>query len=216
MALRLVRFALLLAPALVLLCLAMPRLITGLALDAAFPVPAGMATNRTFSTETYEKTGAVLAASVPGDGETRLLRAQALWLAGRPASEVRPLAEQALQRAPASIQGWMLLSEVALRDDPAMSARALSVALELSPYDYWLVGRKTRAGASLWDRLDPVAQKSLLTQATLIWVPGGQKSELLPLVRAPGGAALLTRAITSDNEIRAINRFISSQRRSRR
>ena len=212
---RILRIVFLLAPAVILLWLALPRFFGGLALDATFPVPAGMATNRVFGRETYARTAAVLAVADPADGETQLLRAQAIVQSGAPALVVRPMVERALGQAPASIQGWMLLAEVSLGADPEAAARALEVAIDLSPQDYWLVGRKARAGAQLWDRLDAEARPNLLYQARQIWAEPSLRSELLPLIRVQGGSALMTRAIARREEIRAINRYISRLRRTR-
>lgn len=207
---RILRILLLLAPPVILLWLALPRFFSGLAVDATFPVPAGMVTNRSFARETYSRTAAVLAVVDDADSENQLVRAQAIYRAGAPALIVRPMIERALIAAPTSIQGWMLLSEVTQNIDPPVAVEALAITLDLSPQDYWLVGRKTRVGAKLWDRLDDRVRQTLLQQARLVWISADlREQELLPLVRVEGGGALLTRAIVERNEIRAINRYIS-------
>ena len=212
---RILRIVLLLAPPLILMALALPRFFGGLALDATFPVPAGMASNRVFSRETYARTAAVLAVVDPADGEAQLLRAQAISQAGAPAVIVRPMVERALGQAPTSIQGWMLLSEASLGADPASAVKALQMVMDLSPHDYWLVGRKTRTGARLWERLSPDTQQDLLYQARRVWTAPSLRSELLPLIRVEGGSMLMTRAIAQPDEIRALNRYISHLRRTR-
>jgi len=209
---RLLRPLLLAMPAVLLLALAIPRYMAGLALDATFPVPAGIAANRGFSQPVYRKTAALLSTAASGDGETQIIRAQALWLAGADPATVLPIAGLGLTHSPASIQGWMTMAELIQGRDPAGAAKALSTVLELSPYDYWLVGRKTRAGAVLWNDLAPDARAQLITQARLLWTQEEMRPQILPLLQVQGGGALLTQAIVDPNEIRAINRYVTRMR----
>jgi hypothetical protein len=195
-----------------LLVLAVPRYVAGLAVDATFPVPAGIASNRIFSPQVYRKTAALLSEAAKGDGEAQITRAQALWLSGADPATVLPIAELGITHSPTSIQGWTLLAEILPGRDPAGAAKALSLALELSPYDYWLVGRKTRAGAALWNELAPDARAQVITQARLLWTQPEMRPQILPLLKAQGGAALMTRAIADPDEIRALNRYAARMR----
>ena len=204
--------ALVFVSVLLIVALALPRFISGLAYDTAFPIPAGMAANRIYSKEVYAKTAAVLALADSDDGETQIARAEAAWRAGAPPHLIQPIIERALAHSPASIQGWTLLSEVAQLRDRAKGTAALTISLELSPYDYWLIGRKSRAGAPLWDALSPDSRDMLLRQARLLWKNESLRSEIEPLLAVKGGPQLMTRAIADDEIIRALNRMVARKR----
>ena len=207
------RAIVLLLPPAALISLALPRLVTGLALDESFPVPAAMESDRSVAQEDYRRTGVVLSVASPVDGETQVDRAEALWLSGRDATVVLPVVTQGLVRSPASIRGWTVLAQVLQKIEPNRAAEALTIALELSPYDYSLVGRKTRAGAPLWNSLPEDARNQLVAQARLLWSHDEMRPQVLSLVAVPGGADLMTRALSDPDTIRAVNRYVTRSRR---
>ncbi len=202
---------LLFLPAILVLVLAIPRLITGLAVDEVFPVPDGIVSNQIFSPARYRQTAAVLSVADSKDGQTQVMRAAALRLSGAPADQVMPVISEALQQSPASVQGWMLLTETLERIDQARAVVALDTVLEMSPFDYWLIIHKARAGALLWKRLDPEARQQVLIQTRLLWTRPELRSLIPSLLSVPGGASLMTTAIQDPEQIRAINRFVRQQ-----
>ncbi len=199
-------------PAALLLLLAIPRFVAGLAVDGTFPVPAGIATNRTFSKQEYQKAAALLSLAAAGDGESQIARAQALWRSGADPATVLPIVRGGMARSPTSIQGWTVLAEMLQGQDPAGAAKALSLALDLSPHDYWLVGRKTRAGAALWKDLTPDARTQVITQARLLWTQEEMRPQILPVLQIQGGASLMTQAIADPDDIRTLNRYVVRMR----
>jgi len=205
---RLLRPLIILLPCVILIALAVPRFFTGLAVDEAFPVPDGIATNRSFSPRQYQAAAAVLALASRADGETQISRAQALQLGQSGTVEVLPITLEAVGHSPTSIQGWTFLAETLRASDPARATEALSLALELSRYDYWLAGRKARAGAMLWNSLGPEARAQVLDQARLLWITEELRPQIRDLLNVKGGPALMTAAVADPEQIRAINRYV--------
>lgn len=202
-----------LAPALLVTLAAVPRITSGLALEAAFPVPTYIAMNVSLPTKSYKAAAALLARASASDGETQILRAEAARLGGVPDREVVPIVENGLSSDPASSRGWTLLSETLTHTDRARSAKALGIALELSPYDYFLAGRRTRDGAALWDILPADSRALLIRQAALLWTEPLLHREIIPTLSAPGGAALMTRALSDDpDQIRKLNQWVLRHR----
>ena len=199
-------------PAVLLIVLAGPRFFTGLALEEVYPVPDGIVTNRYFAPATYADAASFLSLTDAADGDSQATRAAALWHSGEHVVPIGPILVAALSRSPSSIQGWVLLAESLETADRKRAATALSVGLELSPFDYWLVGRKARAAAVLWSDLDSDARQQATAQAAMLWTEEDLRPQIVPLVSVKGGAALLTRAITDPDQIRAINRYISKVR----
>ena len=203
----------LLLPAVLVSALAIPRFISGLALEAAYPVPPYIAKNVILPRKTYAAAAEVLSHADPRDGETQIVRAEAAHLAGEPDATVLPIIENGLSHDPASARGWTLLCEVLQRTDRARSAKALIIALELARYDYFLAGRRARDGAVLWDAIAPDDRSLVLRQAQLLWTEPQLHSEILPLLSAPSGAALMTRALSDDpQQIRKLNRWVARRR----
>jgi hypothetical protein len=208
----LLRIALLM-PAVFLTLAAVPRFVSGLAWEAAFPVPVAMSINAPQTPHAYTAAASILAHADPADGEAQIARAQAAIYAGEPSANVVPILEDGLAHAPASALGWTLLSELLSRTDRGRAAVALGLALELAPYDYFLAGRRARAGAGLWEALPDDARRDLLRQTQLLWGDKSLHKELRPLLRAPGGAMLITRAFADQpDDLRAINRMVLRER----
>ncbi len=95
----------LLAPALLLILVATPRLQSGLAIDAAYPVPVLMIADVSLPQSSYLDTAAILATAHRDDGETILQRAEALALAQLQAENVVELLQDGLAKSPASVRG---------------------------------------------------------------------------------------------------------------
>ena len=206
------RAIVLLLPAAALISLATPRLMTGLAVDETFPVPAAMSTGRSVGQEDYRRTARFLSFANSHDGDTQVDRAEALWLSGAGVAVVLPIITGGLSQSPASIRGWTLLAQILQKTEPKRAGEALAVALELSPYDYWLPGPKTRAGAPLWNVLPADARAQLVAQAGMLWSHDDMRPQILPLLEVPGGPELMTKAISDPNTIRAVNRYVSHMR----
>ena len=203
----------LLLPAVLVSVLAIPRFVSGLALEAAYPVPPYIAKNVVLPRKSYATAAAILSHADPSDGETQIARAEAAHLAGEPDAQVIPIVENGLSHDPASARGWTLLCEVLQRTDRARSAKALTIALELARYDYFLAGRRARDGAVLWDAIAADDRPLLLRQAQLLWTEPQLHSEIPPLLNTPGGAALMTRALSDDpQQIRSLNRWVARRR----
>jgi hypothetical protein len=203
----------LLLPAVLVVAAAVPRLVSGLALESAFPVPAYIVKNVTLPRKSYAAAAAVLAHADSRDGETQILRAEAAHMGGVPDGQVIPIVENGLRHDPASARGWTLLSELLLPTDRARAGKMLTTALELGPYDFFLAGRRARDGARLWDAMPQDGQSLVLRQARLLWTETQLRDQLIPLLDTPGGAVLMTRALDNDpSQIRDLNRWVARHR----
>jgi hypothetical protein len=204
---RLVFRILLLAPAVALLIPAIPRLYSGTAVEAAFPVPVYMAMDVVLPHAAYEGAARALSHAAAQDGEARIAQAEAAALAGHPAAEIAALLQAGLTRAPMSVRGWTLLAELP-PTGPAPRRQALRNAIALGPYEVSLSGRRVRRAALLWEEMTPEAREATLRQARLLWREPALRGQIRPLLRAPGGAVLLTRAFAQDPaSLAALNRW---------
>ena len=204
----------LLLPA-ILIALTIPRLKSGLSENSAFPVPTYMIMNVALPRQSYAQAAEILAHSDPNDGGVRIAAAEAAANAGSLPTRVVDLVRQGLEHSPVSARGWTLLAEQELRENNSRhGAQALSMALVLGPYDYWIAGRRARAGAALWNDLSPDDQRAVENQARLLWETPGLRTNLLTLLRVKNGPYVLTRAMGNDSQkIRTLNRWISQAER---
>ena len=203
----------LLLPVVLVTVAAIPRIVSGLALETAFPVPSYIVKNVVLPRKSYAAAAIVLSHADPRDGETQILRAEAAHSGGAPDSQVIPIVENGLGYNPTSARGWTLLSELLMSSDRQRAGKVLITALEMAPYDYFLAGRRARDGALLWDVIPDDGRPLLLRQTRLLWTEAFLHDELLPLVQTPGGAPLMTRALGEDPvTIRALNRWVAMRR----
>jgi len=203
-------------PALLLVFTAIPRLQSGLALEAAFPVTDSVPRNVPLSEgASYADAARALSQAPASDGATEILRAEAMRLGGADDAAYLPVLTAGLKAHPASARGWTLYAEAALAAaDPERAAAALSLSLRLAPLDYRLVFQRARAGAGLWQRLDEEAQTLLFRQSALLWSEEPYRREYLnEVLLTPGGPGLMARALADQpEELRALNRFTERRR----
>jgi hypothetical protein len=199
------------APAVVLASLALPRLMSGLALLLVLPVPYVIDANGQLPARAYKAAQNVLAHVSTFDGQAKIWQAGAAYLAASPVEDVRSILVPALERTPSSPEGWTLLAEIEAPGNPKRAASALGLALQLAPFDYWLASRRANAGARLWDALSMEERDSLLRQTRLLWSEKQLRDKIVSLFAAPEGAALAGRAFANDPDIlRELNRRASS------
>ncbi len=204
----------LLGPAIAVTFAAVPRLVSGLALEAAFPPTAYMVINIAMPEHTYAQSAQILSHASLGDGETQLLRAEAAERT-RPKSPdaVIPLAERALSYAPADARGWIVLAEALRPQDPRKAAAALTLAIELAPREYFLIVPRVLAGAPLWAYLPQETRDTLLGDARFLVQDRNFHAALRSLLAVEGGPQLVTRALAGHpDQIRALNRELAHER----
>ena len=205
--------AILLSPSIVLLIAAVPRFASGVALEAAFPVPSYMVTDRSLPINTYRATFHVLEGASVSDGETQIARARAAYLSGEVGPKFNALVDQGLSHAPASVAGWTLLSVLRTPAGEMQAADAIAVALELAPHDYYLAAWRARAAASLWDNLSADARDDAKRVIREMWSNRELHHEFRAILAAQGGARLVTAAMVDDPDgLRALNRMVARER----
>lgn len=205
---------LLLLPALVLVWFAVVHLRDGAATDAAVPVPAYMIAHVEMPKAAYEDAAAALAAANRRNGEAAIALAEARLYAGAPPAGSVAILKAALTHDPSSARGWTLLCETTMQDDRKLAARALGQALVLAPREYWLMQARVQDAALLWSDLDPEAQAMALQQTRMLWQEPLLRPQLLEVLRTQEGVALTARAFAHrEDEIRAMNRWLSRERR---
>ncbi|MGB8363043.1 MAG: hypothetical protein ACLQUZ_06730 [Rhizomicrobium sp.] len=206
------RLAMLL-PACVVIILAVPRLLSGFALEAAFPATAYLAMNVPLPQTTDRSIVQILSHAPVADGETQVLRAEAAADGQFSPATTIEMTTTALAHAPAAARGWLVLAELVRDRHRNEAASALSLAIELAPREYYLVGLQARAGAPLWDALPEDVQAKLLNDVRLVAHKTELRSDLWALLRVPGGPALLTRAFAGHPEqLRALNRSLAREK----
>jgi hypothetical protein len=204
----------LLAPAALLLFAAVPRFQAGLAVDAAFPVPAYLVMNAELPVDSYRAAAVVLAKANPQDGRSLIERAEAAARAGTAPQTVEDLLSAGLARSPASVRGWSLLAEQVASQEPARGVAYLSQSYLLGPYEYFVAGKRSRTAAILWNDLPAKPREIALRQTKLLWSETLLHSEIGPLLSVQGGSALMTLAFKDDpEEMRALNRWLATERR---
>ncbi len=206
------RAVLLCLPA-VLLLVALPRLASGIALEAAFPVPSYMTVARAVPITAYRATAAVLADADVADGEAQIARSRAAYLSGEVGPKVIATTDDGLSHAPTSAAGWTLLAVLRTPVDRARAANAISVALELAPYDYFLAAWRARAAAPLWTDLPADTREGVARDVRLLWSDRTLHRQIRPILAVPGGPALVTYAMKDDPDgLRALNRMVARER----
>lgn len=199
------------APAIVLALFAWAHFLDGVAQDAAVPVPVYMVAQRALPPIAYVHAAESLENADTRNGEPNLQRAEARMHAGSDIAQLSNETREALVHIPASPRGWLLLSELSFPADKKLAAEALSQSILLGGHEYWLMIPRLVDASKLWESLDRDAQRSVISQVRLVWKTPQLRSQLLTLCQTPEGAALVTRAFSSD-EIRQINRWLSQAR----
>lgn len=200
-------------PAILIVMAAVPRLMTGIALEEAFPTTGYLVDNVPMPKGVYAQTAHTLSAARAQDGETALLRAEAALRAGESPSAVLPIAIDGLSHDPAFARGWIVLAD-ALRDhDPKQAAAALTLGIQLAPRSYYLLAPQTQAGAPLWAYLDNPTREKLLGDTLRLARDQALWPDLVALMGVQGGSALVTRALSNDpDELRTLNRKLARER----
>jgi hypothetical protein len=204
-----------LLPPIAIIALAIPRLTSGAAAEAAFPVPIYMVMNYPMPQSTYARAAQILGRTNSYDGDQTISEAEAAADSGAATNETIALVRRGLMHAPVNARGWTLLADAYLaKKDQRASAQALSLALTLGPFDYWIAGRRAQACGALWNILSSGDQDACEKQARLLWDAPELRPQIVSLVQTRGGSQLLARAIGNDSQqIRDINRFLSAARR---
>ncbi len=201
-------------PGVALAWFALPHFQNGLALDSAIPVPNYMIRQAPMPPVAYKRAASALARANAEDGTAQVAQAEASIDGGEPGAKQIARLEQGVRDAPPVPRGWMLLSESLAPVDKTKAAKALSQALVLAPYDYWLAGLRARDAAMQWDQLDSDTRAMALRQVQLLWDDQHLRIYLFPLLSSKEGIALVTRAFSGrPDDMRALNRWLSLEQR---
>jgi hypothetical protein len=205
--------AVLLCPPVILLLAALPRLASGTALEATFPVPSYMTVDRALPFKTYRATAQVLAGAAEADGEAQIARSRAAYLSGEVGPKIIAITDNGLSHAPSSAAGWTLLAALRRPVDRVRAADAMAVALELAPRDYFLAAWRARTAAPLWADLPEDARESAANQVRLLWSDYTLRRQIRSILAAPSGSSLVTYAMKDDPDgLRALNRMVARER----
>jgi hypothetical protein len=201
-------------PGLLMIGAALPLLRDGSAWSEAAPVPSRMIERRVLLPMAYRNAAEALAYADDRDGDAQMAGAEAAIHAGASRAGQIGRLERAVLDTPASARGWTLLSEALSDVDRRRAAKALSQAMTLGPYDYWLAAARAEDAAAWWDVLDDDTRAAALRQTRLLWSEPGLRPGLLRLLSTRRGAALVQRTFAADpDDLRALNRWVSAARR---
>jgi hypothetical protein len=197
----------LLLPVFAVAALAVPRLVSGAAQEGTFLAGLQIIADAPLSPMLYRQTAEILSEAPAHDGETQLVRAEAMSDAGLPAIVIIPIVESALSRSPGSARGWIVLAALLRDRDPKSAARDLTLSFKLAPMDYYLILPRLFAGASLWDYLPGDVRAGLVQDARRLAMDQDRRGDLRTLLTKRGGPALVTRALAGQPEmLRSLNR----------
>jgi hypothetical protein len=202
--------AVMLAPAAALLIAALPRFASGMAQEAAFPVPPYMNTGHILPVKAYRQTAMLLAGTPKADGESAIAAARAAYLAGNIGPQVIAGLDSGLSHAPASAAGWTLLAVLRSSSSKAEAADALTVSLELAPREYYLAAWQMRSAATLWGDLSLDARSDAMREIREMWSGDRNMRRMIRDVMDTDGGAQLVAAAMADQpeELRALNRMV--------
>jgi hypothetical protein len=175
-----------------------PRLIAGLAAEAAFPVPFYMDEGIYLPHQAYEVAEAALAKVSAADGAMRIVAAEAGYLAANDSAQADRLLKEGLESAPASARGWALLAERLASSNRATAAQAWRQSVTLGPYEYRLLARRGRLAALLWSELDDQDRAAARMQVRLLWPGVRTRPGLFSILASPGGPALFEAAFADE------------------
>ncbi|MGH6827646.1 MAG: O-antigen ligase family protein [Rhizomicrobium sp.] len=200
------------APVPLILLAALPRLLSGLAQEEAFPATAYMAANAPLSRPAYQSTASILSRAPRQDGKTGLIQAEAQLDAGAPTANVADKIRADLSYAPAEARGWILLAALSSGRNPRQAASQLAFAFKLAPYEYYLIAPRTLVAAPLWPHLPVKVQTVLFKDVRAMALDPNRRTELRALLARQGGGALVTRALQGRPEdIRELNRELARE-----
>lgn len=203
---------LLLGPPLAIMAMAVPRLVSGAALEGAFPADLQITANVPLSLSSYAQAADILSSVDPEDGDAQILRAEAAIDAGWPQSPLTPVVETALSHSPGSARGWIVLAALLSGTDPKIAARDLTLAFRLAPIDYYLILPRTFVGAGLWDNLPGDIRTRLLADTHRLALDNNARRDLRTLLSKHGGPELVARAFAGQPEVlRALNRDLARE-----
>jgi hypothetical protein len=206
------RVLLLLAPA-ALLAVAIPQLVDGLALEAAYPAPVYLQMNAPQSQEAYTDAATSLDFGARADGDRLITEAEIISLAGGQRAKVVSMVVEGLSRSPASARGWAVLGEQLMNVDRQKATTDIGIALELAPSNFLLSGRLLRDSGAVWDLLPADSRSVAINIAPNLWANVDLRRYLRPVLSTPGGVQMLTEAFhDSPEDLRALNRFVAEER----
>ncbi|MEI9989856.1 MAG: hypothetical protein WDM86_07440 [Rhizomicrobium sp.] len=201
-------------PGIALGFLAVPHFQNGAALDSAIPVPNYIIRQMPMPVAAYRRAANALLRANNQDGGAQVALAEASIDAGNTAASQLERLERGVRDAPTVPRGWLLLSTSLVTIDKTRAATALSQALLLAPYDFWLAGSRAQEAAQQWRDLDPGTRALALRQAQLLWDDEELRMYIPMLLSSPEGVALLTQAFSKrPDDLRAINRWLSRELR---
>lgn len=202
----------LLLPAVAVALIAAPRLNMGLLLERAFPATAYIQTNTPLPLASYAQVADLLAHAPNRDADTALLQTEAAIDAGRPPQPLMQKVKAVLSVSPLSSRGWIILASLLTDQDPRNAAKALILAYDLAPRDYYLIFPRTLVAAPLWSYLPVRVQKMLLEDVSALADDPEKHAQLRILLSKPGGPALIVRAFAAKPEaLRELNRSLARE-----
>ncbi len=201
----------LMVPPLVLALFAGPKLVSGLSVDLAFPVPVFIVTGLQLPQSTYRQTYEVLSGAVDADPSVLITRAEAASRAGMPAAVAVALGREGLKASPAQTRGWLLMAQTV---NPAMATRALTMSTYSGPFEYYSLSARVRVTQKLLPYLSGDDRSIALRQVKNFWSQDMFRRNLLQLMSSPGGPQLMSEALRdTPDDIRALNRWLAAESR---
>ncbi|MDE2463540.1 MAG: hypothetical protein KGO02_07500 [Alphaproteobacteria bacterium] len=201
-----------LAPALIIIALALPELSDGLGRVSAEPASEYIKSNVELTSLDYAEAQKALLSTPPADASAHLLAVEAGMLRGERTTVLLPQAKAALALDPGDARGWIVYARLNEPRHLTTAARAVSFSFHLAPREFFLIVPRLYAAAPIWQRLTPSDQALLFAEVRAAGGDTKLHPALIAAMREPGGRAMVTAAYYGrPHALRALNRALTAE-----
>lgn len=188
----------------------------GISVNASFPIPLHLRIGEAASQSAYRAAASSLLGANQGNGDAQIARAEAEFRATGNSRAARSLVAQGLTKSPASVEGWILYAELWAPVDPEKAAQALHISYAISPQDFFTMPRRCELAAVIWPYLAKDDQAAALQETRQLWnIPSLRPAMEILTGTAAGRQLVIYAWVDNPEQIRSINRWISSENRQK-
>jgi hypothetical protein len=202
-----------------LVVLALPRFLQGVAAEPYHRVIDSAELGENLPAATYRDASRALAGASDNDGESLYERAQLLVLSAQTdpstIAQARILDVRALRAEPSSPSAWLLLCQIDALKSPSDADTCLANAFAVGPYDWYTADRRMLLAAKEWPFLDENTRNKavsvVLPMWTVVWPISNAtlRGVLYQLSFTEDGRQLLRAGFAGHrDDLRAFNRYI--------
>ena len=206
---------------LILIVLAVPRMLEGVALARARQATAASLVEEKFPLQGYAAAASELRSVLPDDGDNLIRQAELVAHAanGQAAglAQARAIAVTGLLHSPANPRGWTLLCEIDDRINRPAAPACMETGFFIAPFDWFTARRRAILAADLWPDLSDDVRQAAARRVRMMWESDRWddhrvKFSLYDVYRTPNGPQLLGAGMRDNrDELREMNRWLIQQ-----